>query len=244
MDARANERARVGMFALGVVTLAALVASCASTQMTSTWTDPAAKGAALSKIAVVCVTKDAGLRRIAENTTASKLAGAQAIPSYQILGDTDLRDLDAVKSKLRAAGINGVLAMRMTGVSEQVTDVGGPYGTFDGYWGYAGGRGLRARIPSRGDGRPHGQQPLLAGAEQAALVGRQQDLRSRLGAGLHDRRLQGGREVAGEGTPDPLTTTQSTQENTIMAATKKPNILILWGDDIGIVELQLLQPRA
>ena len=29
-----------------------------------------------------------------------------------------------------------------------------------------------------------------------------------------------------------------------MAATKKPNILILWGDDIGIMELQLLQPRA
>ena len=139
MDARANERARVGMFALGVVTLAALVASCASTEMTSTWTDPAAKGAALSKIAVVCLTKDAGLRRMAEDTTASKLAGAQAIPSYQILGDTDLRDLDAVKSKLRAAGINGVLVMRMTGVSEQVTDVGGPYGTFDGYWGYAAG---------------------------------------------------------------------------------------------------------
>ena len=40
MDARANERARVGIFALGVLgiaTLAALVASCASTEMTSTW---------------------------------------------------------------------------------------------------------------------------------------------------------------------------------------------------------------
>jgi hypothetical protein len=122
-----------------VVTLAALVASCAATQMTSTWTDPAAKGAQLSKVAVVCITKDAGLRRIAEDTTAANLAGAQAIPSYKILGDTDLKDLDAVKSKLRAAGINGVLTMRMTGVSEQVTDVGGPYGTFDGYWGYAAG---------------------------------------------------------------------------------------------------------
>ena len=141
MDARANERARagIGIFALGVVTLAALVASCASTEMTSTWTDPAAKGAQLSKVAVVCLTKDAGLRRIAEDTTASNLAGAQAIPSYQILGDTDLKDLDTVKSKLRAAGINAVLTMRMTGVSEQVTDVGGPYGTFDGYWGYAAG---------------------------------------------------------------------------------------------------------
>jgi len=141
MDARANERARVGIgiFALGAVTLAALVASCASTEMTSTWTDPAAKGAALSKVAVVCMTKDAGLRRIAEDTTAGNLAGAKAIPSYQILGDMDLKDLDAVKSKLQAAGINAVLVMRVTGVSEQVTDVGGPYGSFDGYWGYAAG---------------------------------------------------------------------------------------------------------
>ena len=139
MDARANERARVGLFALGVVVLAALVASCASTEMTSTWTDPTAKGAALSKVAVVCMTNNAGLRRIAENTTASKLAGAQAIPSYQILGDTDLREVDAIKSKLQAAGINAVLVMRMTGLSEQVTGVGGPYGTFDGYWGYAAG---------------------------------------------------------------------------------------------------------
>jgi len=139
MDARANERVRVGIIALGIVTLAALVASCASTEMTSTWTDPAAKGAALSKVAVVCMTKDAGVRRIAEDTTASNLAGAKAIPSYQILGDMDLKDLDAVKSKLQAAGINAVLVMRMTGVTEQVTDVGGPYGSFDGYWGYAAG---------------------------------------------------------------------------------------------------------
>jgi hypothetical protein len=139
MDARANERVRVAIVALGIVTLAALVASCASTEMTSTWTDPAAKGAALSKVAVVCMTKDAGLRRIAEDKTAANLAGAKAIPSYQILGDMDLKDLDAVKSKLQAAGIHAVLVMRITGVSEQVTDVGGPYGTFDGYWGYAAG---------------------------------------------------------------------------------------------------------
>jgi hypothetical protein len=124
---------------LGALTLATLVASCGSTQMTSTWTDPSAKGASLSKIAVVCLTKDPGLRRMAEDTTAAKLPGAAAIPSYKILGETDLKDLETVKGKLRAAGISSVLVMRMTGVSEQVSAVGGPYGTFDGYWGYAAG---------------------------------------------------------------------------------------------------------
>ncbi|HVT10271.1 MAG TPA: hypothetical protein VHO67_22580 [Polyangia bacterium] len=129
-------RDRLSM-ALAGLALATAAASCATTDMTSTWTDPSAKGAALSKVAVLCMTKDAGLRRIAEDTAASHLTGAQAIPSYQILGDADLRDREGVKAKLRAAGVNGVLVMRLTGVNEQVTPVD-PYATFDGYYDFAG----------------------------------------------------------------------------------------------------------
>jgi hypothetical protein len=124
----------VRTWALGSLAFAALVASCASTDMTSTWTDPSAKGASLSKIAVVCLTQDPGLRRMAEDTVAANLKGAEAVPSYQTLGDTDLKDREAVKAKLKDAGMNGVLVMRMTGVTEQVSPVGGPYGTFDGYY--------------------------------------------------------------------------------------------------------------
>ena len=133
MGERAGGRRSITM--LSVLALAA--ASCA-TEMTSTWTDPGAKGASLSKVAVICVHKDPGLRRMAEDTVASKLTGAQAVPSYRILGDTDLRDKDAVKAKLKEQGFQGVLVMRVTKVSEQVTPVDGPYGTFDGYYGWAG----------------------------------------------------------------------------------------------------------
>ena len=138
MKTRANQRVCRGISALGALAIAALAASCASTKMTSTWTDPTAKGAALSKIAVVALTRDPGLRRMAEDTAASHMTGAQAIPSYQVLGDTELKDREAVKTKLRASGFNGVLIMRMAGVTEQVTSVGGPYGTFDGYYDWAG----------------------------------------------------------------------------------------------------------
>jgi hypothetical protein len=108
--------------------------------MTSTWTDPAAKGAALSKVAVVCLTKDPGLRRMAEDAAAAQLQqkGAHATPSYQLLGETDLKDREGVKTRLKAGGVDGVLVMRMTGISEQVTAVDGPYGSFDGYYDYAG----------------------------------------------------------------------------------------------------------
>jgi hypothetical protein len=133
MNKSVNERVRAGLWVLGFL---ALAASCASTDMTSTWTDPTAKGAALSKIAVICMTPDPGLRRMAEDTAASQMANAQAIPSYQILNDDDLKDREMVKAKLRAAGVNGVLVMRMAGVSERISPTS--YGTFDDYYTYAG----------------------------------------------------------------------------------------------------------
>jgi hypothetical protein len=122
---------------VNALAMALAVASCASTKMTSTWTDPSAKGASLSKIAVMAMTKDPGLRRMAEDTAASQLAGAHAVPSYQVLGDVDLKDRDAVKEKLKSQGFEGVLFMRLAGVTEQVSPVA--YGTFDGYYDFAAG---------------------------------------------------------------------------------------------------------
>jgi hypothetical protein len=136
MNIRINRSASIA--ACAALGLAMTAMGCASTEMTSSWTDPSAKGASLSKVAVICLTKDPGLRRMAEDTAAAHLAGAQAVPSYQVLGDADLKNREAVKESLRAQGFEGVLVMRVTGVSEQVTAVDGPYGTFDGYYDWAG----------------------------------------------------------------------------------------------------------
>jgi hypothetical protein len=115
-----------------------IAAGCASTKMTSTWTDPAAKGSELSKVAVIAMAKDEGLRRMAEDEVSQEIKGAHVVPSYQVLGDTDLQDKEAVKAKLREGGFDGVLVMRMTGKSEQVVAVdAGPYATFDGYYDWA-----------------------------------------------------------------------------------------------------------
>jgi len=134
MKTRSQIRSSILVCAAG---LTLTIAGCASTDMTSTWTDPSAKGASLSKVAVVCLSKDPGLRRMAEDTAASQLVGAQAVPSYQVLGDIDLKDREAVKAKLREQGFQGVLLMRLAGVKEQVSPVS--YGTFDGYYGWASG---------------------------------------------------------------------------------------------------------
>ncbi len=136
MTTKMTNRASIAVsltLALGMVAM-----SCASTEMTSTWADPAAKGASLSKIAVICLAKDPGLRRMAENSAAANFKGADAVPSYQVLGDTDLKNRELVKNKLMSLGFQGVLVMRIASVNEQVTPVGGPYGTFDGYYDWAG----------------------------------------------------------------------------------------------------------
>ncbi len=100
MNTMKHTRRFAGIAALAGLAFAALAASCASTEMTSSWTDPSARGAALNKVAVVCLTKDPGLRRMAEDTAAAQLQGAQAVPSYQVLGDTDLRNRESVKNRM------------------------------------------------------------------------------------------------------------------------------------------------
>jgi hypothetical protein len=110
--------------------------ACASTQMTSTWKDPNAAGAQLSKVAVVAMAKDQGVRRMAEDDMASKI-GSRVTPSYKVLEGIDLKDRAAVKAKLAHEGFDGVLVLRMAGVTEQVTPGMGPYGTFGGYYDYA-----------------------------------------------------------------------------------------------------------
>ena len=116
--------------------MAQALCGCASTEITGTWTAPGAPGANLSRVAVICMTKEEGVRRMAENAAAAELGGAQAVPSYQVLGDTDLQDAQAVNEKLEAQGFQAVLVMRLAGVSENVVPVAGP-ATFVGYYGWA-----------------------------------------------------------------------------------------------------------
>jgi hypothetical protein len=122
--------------ALVTAGFALALGACSSTQMTSTWKDPNAAGAQLSKVAVVAITKDEGVRRMAEDDVASKI-GPRVTPSHKVLEGVDLKNREAVKSKLVQEGFNGVLVVRMAGVTEQVTPGVGPYGTFGDYYDYA-----------------------------------------------------------------------------------------------------------
>jgi hypothetical protein len=110
--------------------------ACSSTQMTNTWTDPGATGKPLSKVAVVCMAKDQAVRRMAEDEVAGQLGG-RVVPSYRVLEGMSLKDRPAVKARLTQDGFDGVLVMRLGGVSEQITPGVGPYASFGGYYDWA-----------------------------------------------------------------------------------------------------------
>ena len=141
------------LFAGVAICCAWLLASCASTQMTSVWRDSQYTGGPLKKIAIIVVNKDDSTRRMVEDETARILAGGktQVVPSYTVLEKLE-KDQAAIKNKLLAQGFDGALVGRLAALVEDKTyrppatyvAFGGPYmgagptfGNFGDYYGYA-----------------------------------------------------------------------------------------------------------
>src|SRR5688572_16375112 len=110
---RVNGTTTTGLSALVGV---ALGAGCASAEMKSTWADPGARGAELSKVAVLVMHKDEGIRRMAEDEAAKQIPMARVVPSYRVLANVDPEDTEAVKDEIKAQGFDGVLVMRLAGI--------------------------------------------------------------------------------------------------------------------------------
>ena len=116
-----------------LVTIAGgLLAACTnSTRYVSSWKDPATPSFHLQRTLAVYMTKEAGLRRMAEDRLASRLPGG--VPSYRVIPDDQLTDLDSVRVHLAAGNFDGVVVMRLVGEETAVTTA---YPGFYGYWGY------------------------------------------------------------------------------------------------------------
>jgi len=133
------------------MTIAAVVllAACGTTTFTSTWKAPGA--APISpigkKVAAVFVSPDEGHRRAGEDALAADLTqrGAIGIAAYTVVPEGLRGDGEAARQRLRDAGANGAVIMRVVGRDQQVTYTPGMsvpvyYGGFGPYWGYGWGR--------------------------------------------------------------------------------------------------------
>jgi len=133
-------------FALILGVLGAGVMSCgASTSLTNSWRDPSVTGPLeFNKVLVVMVTKDGATRRTVEDDIAQRITAkrnVEAVPSYTILMESDLRNAEHAKQIVEQAGFDGAVALRIVGVDKETTYVPGtypsPYYNFWGYYDYA-----------------------------------------------------------------------------------------------------------
>ena len=121
--------------------LAALLGGCASTQITTAWKDPDLARLPFKKVLVVFQHSDAELRMRLERSMAAEIPNA--VPAHAIFSDAEVRDIEAVKSRVRADGFDSAVIMRIVGVDREVSYVPGRlysvpamYHGFYGYWGY------------------------------------------------------------------------------------------------------------
>ena len=133
-----------------VVTAAVAAAACASTSFVSTWRNPAAEPGTFKgqKVAALVMSKEQSVRFGAEDALARELTarGIVGIPAYSLVPKELEQDKDKAKEFLDKANVVGVVAMRVVGKDQQITQTsggsywGGPaYATFwgGGYYGYA-----------------------------------------------------------------------------------------------------------
>jgi hypothetical protein len=117
----------------------AVVAGCASTQLTSTWRDPAIGPVQFRKVAGIALSDDPTLRRLAEDEFVRAVGPERAVAGYALIPDEELRDRDAAKRRLAAAGVDGAVVYRLVSVEERERWVPPTtYGSMWGYWGVAG----------------------------------------------------------------------------------------------------------
>lgn len=83
--------------------------------------------------------QDVTMRHAGEDQLARELyaRGVQATPSYTIFGDDakNMNDLDAMKTRLRAMGYDGIVTMRVVDKEQNLESVPGSFDTYWGYWG-------------------------------------------------------------------------------------------------------------
>lgn len=123
-----------------IVAVAVAFAGCATTsEFVNMWKSPNWAGPALTNVLIVFASTDALQRRGYEDAMALQLRakGLKAVQSYTVLPD-DRIEKDAILRLVKEGGFNGVIAARLSGVSQEQSYVPGYVSTVPYYGGYGG----------------------------------------------------------------------------------------------------------
>jgi hypothetical protein len=129
-----------------IVVATALTAFACATTFQSTWRSPDARPLHLAgrKVAAVFVNRDPALRRRAEDAMARDISarGAQGVPAYTILSESEAQDRDAAKARFGQLGFSSAVVMRIVGSETEYTyepafwDGPNYHHFWGGYWGW------------------------------------------------------------------------------------------------------------
>jgi hypothetical protein len=131
---------------LGLVLAGSL--ACAS-QVETSWRDPSTTADSLRfhKLLVVAMAQEGAMRRSAEDALVRALSEAprvqsgqlQVTPSYEVLEQAELGDVDRARAKVEAQGYDGMVITSFVSSEERVSVDPGSYAPM---WGYYGRRGV------------------------------------------------------------------------------------------------------
>jgi hypothetical protein len=126
--------------ALLVLSLVGFLVGCASsTQLDTSWKDPAARSPlSFRKVVVVVLNTTPGGRRAQEDALVGQIKKAQGMPSYTLLSDDELNDRDLVKRRIIESGADGAAVMRIMDARREDVYIPGTTS----YWGAGGGYGV------------------------------------------------------------------------------------------------------
>jgi hypothetical protein len=123
--------------------VAVLSAGCASTQISTTWRNPAYADRAPRKVLVAAEIPTAAARHQLEQQLSQQLRekGVAAVPFTTFDTSGGKPDSAAIEKAARAGGFDGVVMSRMIGVTQHYSYSPGGYGGY-GWYGYGYGYGL------------------------------------------------------------------------------------------------------
>lgn len=122
-----------------------LIAGCSSSnKISNSWKNPDAtiESAKFQTVAVFAMMKNPDMRMDVEEAIASQMPNTIAVPSYKMVTNEELADLNTVKQKLNERGMQGALMLRVKKIDEKTSYYSSgmypsAYYSFGGYYNYA-----------------------------------------------------------------------------------------------------------
>jgi hypothetical protein len=125
-------------------TIIFLIGCSTSNKISNSWKNPEIEGEQIKfqTVAVFGMVKDQEMRKDVEEAIASQMPNTIAVPSYKLVTNDELSNIDAVKKKLSERGMEGALVFSVVDVRQRTTYSSysmypSAYYGFGGYYNYA-----------------------------------------------------------------------------------------------------------